>query len=65
MDLEGRIPGRRGLWKLTMDGNTVRELSCVEPGFDGTKTQWLTPGLFDLQINGIDGLNFTDDSLTP
>jgi N-acetylglucosamine-6-phosphate deacetylase len=65
MELEGRIPGRRGLWRLSMDGSTVRGLSCVEPGFDETRSRWLTPGLFDLQLNGIDGLSFTEDSLTP
>jgi N-acetylglucosamine-6-phosphate deacetylase len=64
MELEGRIPGRPGLWRLTMDGSTVRALSCVEPGYDRTRGRWLTPGLFDLQLNGIDGLSFTDDALT-
>ena len=64
MELKGRIPGQRGLWKLSMDGSTVRELHCVEPGFDETECRWLTPGLFDLQVNGIDGLSFTDDTLT-
>jgi len=28
------------------------------------KCRWITPGLFDLQINGIAGINFTDASLT-
>jgi N-acetylglucosamine-6-phosphate deacetylase len=65
MVIEGRIPGRRGLWELSIEGSTVRGLSCIEPGFDEEKGRWITPGLFDIQLNGIEGLSFTSDSLTP
>jgi N-acetylglucosamine-6-phosphate deacetylase len=47
-----------------MHGTTIGGLSCIEPSFDDTRCRWLTPGLFDLQVNGINGLSFTDDSLT-
>ncbi|MGO9310055.1 MAG: N-acetylglucosamine-6-phosphate deacetylase [Spirochaetia bacterium] len=39
-------------------------LTCMDPSFMEEKCRWMTPGLFDLQINGIAGINFTDASLT-
>ncbi len=63
--LEGRIPGRAGLWELSGDADHVQELTCRDAAFTEERGPWITPGLFDLQINGIGGINFTDPSLTP
>jgi N-acetylglucosamine-6-phosphate deacetylase len=57
--VRGRIPGRAGLWEtLHVDGR-VEEISCVDPDFAQDFCLWITPGLFDLQINGISGINFS------
>ncbi len=60
MELHGRIPGRKGLWELEVSGGTIRAAGCVDRGYRETCTDWITPGLFDLQVNGISGTNFTD-----
>jgi N-acetylglucosamine-6-phosphate deacetylase len=42
----------------------VQGVSCRDPSFSEEHCLWITPGLFDLQINGIAGVNFTDPSLS-
>ena len=32
-------------------------------GFEETRCTWLTPGLFDLQVNGFAGVSFTDPAV--
>ena len=61
----GRIPGRPGLWEVSLEDDLITSLVCRDESFSSVKCLWLTPGLFDLQINGISGVNFTDASLTP
>jgi N-acetylglucosamine-6-phosphate deacetylase len=63
MIIRGRIPGRQGLWELSYVKEMVESLSCKDPSFAEEHCRWITPGLFDLQINGIAGINFTDVSL--
>ncbi|HET6450444.1 MAG TPA: N-acetylglucosamine-6-phosphate deacetylase, partial [Spirochaetia bacterium] len=63
--LVGRIPGRPGLWEVSVDGDRVQEVTCRQRATNDARGPWITPGLFDLQINGIGGINFTDPSLTP
>jgi N-acetylglucosamine-6-phosphate deacetylase len=62
--LVGRIPGRRGLWEASVRDDTIDRLSCVDESFSEERGSWITPGLFDLQINGIAGVSFTDPALT-
>ena len=57
--LRGRIPGRRGLWEIVCRDGRIEEAACVEPDYAGDRCVWITPGLFDLQVNGISGINFT------
>ncbi len=59
MRVRGRIPGKPGLWDLSWDSGRIEALDLVDPGHADTRTRWITPGLFDLQINGIGGINFT------
>ncbi len=61
----GRIPGRTGLWEVSFDGDLITSVACRDESFSSERCLWITPGLFDLQINGISGINFTDPSLTP
>jgi len=63
MTVQGRIPGRQGLWELAYAEETVGSLSCTDPSFAEDRCRWITPGLFDLQINGIAGINFTATTL--
>ena len=62
--IRGRIPGRRGLWELTRDDDHIRRLDCLDGSFSDDRCSWVTPGLFDLQVNGIGGIHFTDPSLS-
>jgi N-acetylglucosamine-6-phosphate deacetylase len=64
MQIRGRIPGRAGLWQLSCDGDLLQTLECVDPHFTDTRCRWITPGLFDLQINGIAGTHFTEPGKT-
>jgi N-acetylglucosamine-6-phosphate deacetylase len=64
MRVEGRIPGRRGLWELAWEEGRVASLSALDPAYEETRTRWITPGLFDLQVNGIGGINFTSSAVT-
>ena len=61
----GRIPGRPGLWELLIREDRIESVTCRDGSFQDERGAWITPGLFDLQINGIGGISFTDDSLTP
>ncbi|HTO22971.1 MAG TPA: hypothetical protein VMQ10_10900, partial [Spirochaetia bacterium] len=64
VSVTGRIPGRAGLWELDLEGDMLRGMECVDPAAAETGGRWITPGLFDLQINGIGGINLTERSLT-
>jgi N-acetylglucosamine-6-phosphate deacetylase len=62
--IRGRIPGRPGLWELERDNDRITRLDCRDESFSEVRCRWITPGLFDLQVNGIGGIHFTDPSLT-
>jgi N-acetylglucosamine-6-phosphate deacetylase len=64
MTLRGRIPGRPGLWEISFENGAVSSLACVDPGWLEERGTWITPGLFDLQVNGIRGIDFTDPAIT-
>jgi N-acetylglucosamine-6-phosphate deacetylase len=62
--VRGRIPGRPGLWDVTLEDGAVSSVVCVEDGYDAERCAWITPGLFDLQVNGLHGIDFTDPDTT-
>lgn len=62
--LRGRIPGRPGLWEAAYDGERLSSLACIDPTHAEDRCAWITPGLFDLQVNGIRGIDFTDPGVT-
>ena len=62
--VRGRIPGRPGLWEVTLDAGAVSSLACVDAGYAEERCAWITPGLFDLQVNGIRGVDFADPGVT-
>jgi N-acetylglucosamine-6-phosphate deacetylase len=62
--LEGRIPGRPGRWAVSWEDGAVSSLRCVDPASMDERGTWITPGLFDLQVNGIAGIDFTDPDVS-
>lgn len=64
MTQRGRIVGREGLWELTLDGDRIVRMESVDPGFRAEKADWILPGLFDLQVNGIQGIDYASGKLT-
>jgi len=64
MTVRGRMPGRPGMWEVSFEGGAVSSSACVEPGSPEERRTWITPGLFDLQVNGIRGIDFADPKIT-
>jgi N-acetylglucosamine-6-phosphate deacetylase len=67
----GRIPGKPGLWAVETEstgsfpGARISRLACEDPSDRRQRCPWITPGLFDLQVNGIAGTSFTDPDAPP
>ena len=66
MRFEGtcRIPGRSGLFVAVVEDGVLRQLAPVSQPADGDEELWLSPGLFDIQVNGMLGYNLSDEDLT-
>lgn len=64
MTVRGRIPGRPGRWEVSLEGGVVTSVACVEPDYAEEHCDWITSGLYDLQVNGIRGIDFTDPSVS-
>ncbi len=64
MILTGRIPGRKGLWEIQLQAANIVAMGCIDAGFAGVETDWITPGLFDIQVNGCLGIDFADPKIT-
>jgi N-acetylglucosamine-6-phosphate deacetylase len=46
-------------------GGLIQSVSTPGPDLPDREVGWLAPALFDLQINGCDGLAFKDPGLPP
>jgi N-acetylglucosamine-6-phosphate deacetylase len=57
--LRGRIPGLPGLWELAVEGAVIRAATLGDPAPAAPIGTWITPGLFDAQVNGIQGVDFS------
>jgi N-acetylglucosamine-6-phosphate deacetylase len=64
MRVTGRIPGRPGSWEVSWEKGTITSLTPAGDAPAGPEGRWITAGLFDLQVNGIGGINFTNPGLT-
>ena len=62
--LQGRIAGRVGLFELHLTGNVIDTVTSLGPVPPGPCGDWLSPGLFDLQVNGYLGHSFGDPDLS-
>ena len=59
-----RIPGRNGLYFAKYENGILTKLRpCTDPT-EADSSVWLTPGLFDIQVNGMLGHNLSSDDLT-
>jgi N-acetylglucosamine-6-phosphate deacetylase len=58
-----RIPGRNGFFQASADKGLLTRLEPVDQQ-PGAADLWLTPGLFDIQVNGMLGHNLSDEDLT-
>jgi N-acetylglucosamine-6-phosphate deacetylase len=60
MTITGKILGKSGIWEVEIEANEIIKLNEV----DKTSSNiWITPGLFDMQVNGYQGINLTDENL--
>ncbi len=70
MTFRGRIPGRPGTWTVETapaDGQgavRIARATCEDPADRRQLCAWITPGLFDLQVNGIGGTSFADPGVS-
>jgi N-acetylglucosamine-6-phosphate deacetylase len=49
---------------VSWEDAVVSSLRCVDPASADERGTWITPGLFDLQVNGICGIDFADPDVS-
>lgn len=60
-----RIPGRTGPFDLVYEQGRIVALQPVESTEESAADlPWVSPGLFDIQVNGMAGVNLSDEDLT-
>lgn len=59
-----RIPGRSGRFEVRYENGVLTQLKPHANGSDTEPQFWLSPGLFDIQVNGMLGHNLSSDQLT-
>jgi N-acetylglucosamine-6-phosphate deacetylase len=60
-----RIPGRTGPFELVYEQGRVVALRPVDSTEEcAADLPWVSPGLFDIQVNGMVGVNLSDEDLT-
>ncbi len=66
MRFEGtcRIPGKSGFFSAVVEDGSLTQLNPISQPPDGDGEFWLSPGLFDIQVNGMLGHNLSDEDLT-
>ena len=60
-----RIPGRTGYFDIVYKDGKIGNLRPI-PAFsrDPGPVPWISPGLFDIQVNGMAGVNLSDEDLS-
>jgi N-acetylglucosamine-6-phosphate deacetylase len=59
-----RIPGKGGLFSAVVKNGVLTQFIPASQPPEGNGELWLSPGLFDTQVNGMLGYNLSDDDLT-
>jgi len=57
-----RIPGRNGVFNVSIEKGVLDRLEPTDERQAGE--HWLSPGLFDIQVNGMLGYNLSSEDLT-
>jgi len=59
-----RIPGRNGVFKAVYKAGALASLVPIAEDKQTETSYWLSPGLFDIQVNGMLGHSFSGEDLT-
>ena len=59
-----RIPERTGHFRVTVEDGHIADIEPVKIQASGNSDLWFTPGLFDIQVNGMLGHNLSGEDLT-
>jgi len=60
-----RIPGNIGLFHIVHKQDKILQLRSVAGTAENISTlPWISPGLFDIQVNGMNGIELSDEALT-
>jgi N-acetylglucosamine-6-phosphate deacetylase len=60
-----RIPGMTGMFDVSYDAGRIQAMTPLDAGTANPQGLWLTPGLFDIQMNGMFGHDLAGEDLTP
>lgn len=66
MVIRGKIPGTTEVTTIEVDGGTIRSVgngTGVESSLGGDDV-WVAPTIFDVQVNGVGGINYKGKDLT-
>lgn len=58
-----RVPGKAGVFEVLFREGRLEQLRPVDTVEGGEEALWLTPGLFDIQVNGMLGHDLTAEDL--
>jgi len=61
MKIKGNILGETGCWEITIESGTIAQIERIS---DVPSQYWITPGLFDIQVNGYRGVDLTNAKLS-
>ena len=59
-----RIPGKTGLFEILYENSRIEKLEPLPAGGTGREAVWVSPGLFDIQLNGMIGHSLSAKGLT-
>ncbi len=64
MVLRGKIVGTENPVSVTIEGGRIESVDADGAGELGGDDVWISPGIFDVQVNGAGGINFSSGDLT-
>lgn len=59
-----KIPGKNGMFKATIESDGILSLDPMYEKETCDDVLWLSPGLFDIQVNGMLGVDLAEEGLT-
>lgn len=64
MVLRGKIVGTEKPVSVTIEAGRIERIDADGPGELGSDDVWISPGIFDVQVNGAGGINYSSGDLT-